>query len=233
MTITITPTLPHGRWDIYGPIHKGLRLASTDFMIRIGRLNFEDGVGVASLIGDLRSHLELCAAHLAHEESMIHPALEGRLASAAARLDRQHAEHRQSFATLEELISALEAATPEQRAQRGRQLYLAFSTFLADDLAHMHEEETVTWPLLCTLFTDEELAALEMRIIQSLTPETNLAFMRLMIPAMNRQERAALLGGMQASAPPEAFSAVIAHAARPTLPAEDFDDLASRLALAA
>lgn len=233
MTKADTPSLPHGRWDLYGPIHKGLRLATTDFMVRLGRADFTDDDASSALLGALGTHLALCADHLAHEETYIHPALEARRGDAAARLTSQHADHRQSFARLERLIARALEAQGEARLARARELYLAYSAFVAEDLAHMHEEETVTWPLLCSLFSDAELAEIEMRIIGSLPPETNLAFMRLMIPAMNRQERAALLAGMKANAPPEAFEAVIEHAARTTLAAAEFDDLAVRLDLAA
>lgn len=233
MTAHDQPKLPHGRWDIYGPIHKGLRMATTDFMVRLGRADFASHAASAALLDALRAHLSLCAEHLAHEEAFIHPALERRRGDAAARLARQHVDHRLAFSALGALIDAVAQADDGGRAAKARELYLAYSAFVAADLAHMHEEETVTWPLLCALFSDQELADLEMSIIASLSPETNLAFMRLMIPAMAPQERAVLLGGVRASAPPEAFQAVIEGAARPTLPAQEFDDLTARLGLAA
>jgi hemerythrin-like domain-containing protein len=233
MPTTEAGALPHGRWDLYGPIHKGLRLASADLMIRLGRLDSQDAAAVSAAMGDLREHLRLAAGHLEHEETFIHPMLAQRQGAAAARLTEQHDHHRHAFAHLEGLIPAVETAGSDARAGRLRELYLAFSRFVADDLAHMHEEETVTWPLLCALFTDDELAALEMRIIASIDPPTNIAIMQRMIPAMTRQERAALLGGMQASAPAEAFRAVMEGAAQVTLSAADYADLQSRLAIAA
>ncbi|MFN3523012.1 MAG: hemerythrin domain-containing protein [Phenylobacterium sp.] len=225
--------LPHGRWDIYGPIHKGLRLASTELMIRLGRADGQDAAAVRSVLGDLREHLRIAAGHLDHEETFIHPLLAERQGAAAERLAEQHEDHRRGFGRLERMIQTVETAGSQERPARLRELYLAFSRFVADDLAHMHEEETITWPLLCALFTDEELAALEMRIIASIDPATNMAIMRRMIPAMTRQERAALLGGMQASAPPEVFRGVMEGAARTTLTAADFADLESRLSVAA
>lgn len=64
-------------------------------------------------------------------------------------------------------------------------------------------------------------------------PEKNMAFMRMMIPAMSPFERAALLGAMQKGAPPEVFHAVMEFAARPTLSEAEFNDLAGRLKRAA
>lgn len=218
------------RWDLYGPIHKGLRLGHVDLLVRLGQAAFDDGR--PRLLAELRAHLQIGADHLAHEEQFIHPALEARVPGAVAGLEAEHRQHRERFAGLEAAIAAVESAAPDQRPTLGRALYLEFSAFVAEDLEHMRHEEVETWPLLCAHYTDEELAGIEMQIIASLTPEQNIAVMRLMLPAMNRAERAGLLGGMKAGAPPEAYAAVIDLAARPTLPRSDFAEL-ERLGLAA
>ncbi len=221
------PAASAPRHDIYGPIHKGLRRAHADLMGRLGWADYT--VDQAPLLADLREHLRLAAKHLAHEEAHIHPALEARAPQAASRLDHQHGHHRSRFAEVEHRTRAVEAGGGPTA---GRALYLEFAQMVAEDLAHMHEEETTTWPRLCALFSDAELLEMEMTIIASLTPADTIAFMRIMIPAMNPAERAGLLGGMKAGAPPEAFAAVFEHAVRATLGANDLEDLA-RLGLAA
>ena len=215
------------RHDIYGPVHKGLRRAHADLMGRLGWADY--AADQHRLLAELREHLRLAAKHLAHEEAHIHPALDARAPNGAARLDQQHGHHRARFAEVEHRIRAVEAGGGPAA---GRALYLEFARMVAEDLAHMHEEETVTWPRLCALFSDNELLTMEMTIIASLTPEDVIAFMRMMIPAMNPSERAALLGGMKAGAPPEAFAAVYEHAVRATLGAQDLEGL-ERLGLAA
>ena len=96
----------------------------------------------------------------------------------------------------------------------------------------MLHEETVTWPLLCAQFSDDELMVIEQAIIASLSLDETIATMRMMLPALNPDERTGLLTGMKAGAPPQAYAAVIEHAARPTLPRADFAEL-ERLGLAA
>ena len=217
------------RWDIYGPVHKGLRLAHSRMIIRLGQADYADCP--RQLLGDLRAHLAIAAKHLHHEEAFIHAVL----ASAPAYLlvlNEQHEQHRSRLAGLNAAIERLEAAGPDQRPMQGRMLYLAFSAFVADDLEHMAHEETEIWPLLCALFTDEQLADLEMQIIATLTPEDNIAMMRVILPAMNPAERIGLLSGMKAGAPPEAYAAVIDRAARPALSDDAFAEL-QRLDLAA
>jgi iron-sulfur cluster repair protein YtfE (RIC family) len=222
-----------GRHDIYGPIHKGLRLAQAGLLTRIGSTDFEDEAATASLLSDLTSNLSFFASHLQHEEEVIHAAVEERSPGAMRRLEEQHGEHHQRFAELGHLITSLEAATVKERRDLGRALYLAFSLYMAEDFAHMREEETLVWPMLCALFTDDELLAQEGRIVSMLSPEEAIFSMRLMIPSMNRSERAVFLGKVMAGAPPQVFDTIITQAARPTLTGDDFADLSGRLGLAA
>ena len=129
-----------GRWDLYGPIHKGLRFAHAEMLKGLGRADFATP---DATLEALRFHLNLCRKHLAHEERHIHPALEARVSGGAGEIERQHAEHREDFERLERAMAAVERAPREARAIAGRQLYLTFSSFVAADFLHMQEEETV------------------------------------------------------------------------------------------
>ncbi|MDL2406316.1 hypothetical protein PY650_11745 [Rhizobium calliandrae] len=230
-SLTSIPDL-NGRYDIYGAIHKGLRKAGCDLLGRLGTADFQNAEETVFLIDDLRNYLMLAASHVNHEDDHIHVALAAKGVSTVT-LDDQHDDHRTAFRELEELIAAWEKAWPLHKPACGRKLYLAFAAYIADDFAHMHEEETVTGPLLWSNFTDNEILGIEMSIISSLPPEKSMAFMRIMIPAINPAERAALLGAMKKDAPPEIFQAVIDFAVRPGLSAIDFARLAVALKLAA
>jgi len=225
-----TPDL-NGRWDIYGAIHKGLRMAQLQLMMRIGSADFGDETTAKSIISDMRMIMALGASHLKHENDHIHRAMEKKQPGEVDRLEDQHDSHERDFAALEDVLAAIEKADGPMRKILARRLYLGLSAFIAHDLEHMHEEETVASPMLHAMFSDHELEQIEMDIIAQLPPEKVIAYMRLMIPASNPDERASLLGGVKASAPPEAFSAVIDLAARPTLDARDFADLSRRLGI--
>lgn len=222
-----------GRYDFYGPIHKGLRKAQCDLLVRLGRADFGDDRVTAELLADMRELLVLAAAHIEHENRHVHDALRSHVADCVARLDRQHDDHQAMFAEIERGIARVEAAEAAARPALGRRLYLAFSGYVARDLAHMLEEETVAAPRLWSQFSDAELLAIEGRIVGSLSPEKAMAFMRLMAPAANPAERAAMLAGMRQQAPHEAFDAVIEFAVRPNLSQAEFAELAARLGLVA
>ena len=232
MTLPVIPASAdtYGRYDTYKYIHKALRMAQCDMLSRLGRADFNSEEGMA-LLAELRTLLAMGASHIGHEETHIHVHMEAREPTSTQRLDNQHAGHRDSFARIEGLIHQVELATPGQKADAGHRLYLAYALFVAHDFEHMHEEETSNNERLWRLFTDAEIVAMERAIVASIPPEKAIGVMRLMIPALTRDERAGFLAKMKPAVPPEAFMAVIEHAARPTLAANDFTDLRERLGL--
>lgn len=223
---------PMATHDFYGPIHKGLRLAQTQMLVRLGACGGDDEAELAELLADLATLCHVLEHHLANEDRWVHSALEDRAPGSTGRLVESHVHHRQSFEALEALIGRVRAAEPCERARRLKQLYLRFSLFMADDLAHMAEEEELMLPVLQGLFTDAELAGIEDRILSALTPEEIISVGRLMIPAATRADRIALLSGLRANAPAEAFQAIMELAARPSLSHSDYIHLCLGLGLA-
>lgn len=220
------------RHDLYGPIHKGLRLALSSLLVRLGQADFATPEGERTLDA-LEDQLTLSSSHLAHEELYLHPALEGRRPGATALLEQDHRHHDAAFAELAERIAAVRAAPRIGKTGPGRALYLAFSRFCADDFAHMAEEEQTFLPMFHELFSDDELRAIEGELIAAIPPEKVMRYLRLMLPAGTPNERFDFLDGMRRSAPPEVFRAVLEEAAKPTLPAPEWNALAMRLRLAA
>ena len=223
---------PPATHDFYGAVHKGLRLALSQLLVRLGAADPADA-DLPGLMAELRDQCLLSAGHLAHEDEVIHTALEARAPGSTIRLVQAHDHHRETFNEIAALIRQVETAPAADQARRLRSLYLRFSVFVADDFAHMAEEEQFMLPILQSLFTDEELREMEDRITGGLAPEAMIAVARLMIPAATRTDRLAMLGAIRANAPAEAFAAIIGLAARPTLSEADFAHLSEGLGLAA
>lgn len=208
-----------GRWDLYGPIHKGLRYGHMMMLQRIGTTDFAGDF--LPLLTDLKQHLKLVSLHLQDEEVVIHPALESRQTHGASEVEQQHRDHRRHLSSLNDLIGKIEEAEQPDTLALGRRLYLSYSRFVAEDMLHLAHEEEVVWPSLCAIFSDDELRALEMQIVGRLAPEDMMAFMKIMIPALNRSELALLIGGLKHGAPSGVHAAVIEQVARPALASDD------------
>jgi hypothetical protein len=203
------PTLIDQREDMYYAVHKGIRLANARMLIRLGQADAADAESVASALRLLREHLVMGLSHLTHENAQIHTAIEERCPGASDHAADDHAHHELAFADLEGLAQAVERARDADRPMALRRLYQRFALFVAEDLEHMHVEETQIMPLLMAHFTAEERAGIEHRIVSNIPFEKNVLFMRCMIPALPMSDRKAMIGGMRAAMPAEAFDGLM------------------------
>lgn len=220
---------PKGAFDLYGPVHKGLRMAHAHLLIRLGAAELEDARALRGLLGHLREHLDLCAEHLRHEGTVIHTALAHYAPGAVAELEALHHAHLASLPGLLASIEALEAAGPARLRKAGRALYLAYSRFVASDLAQMAHEEEVLLPLLQAVFDDGELIAMKTGIVLSMTPHVGAGMLRMIIPAARHRERLSLLRAVGASARPDIFEALLREVVRPSLADREWRRLADDL----
>ncbi len=223
---------PQARHDFYAKVHKGLRLAESLLLVRLGACGGEDAGELADVLAECVTFLAMAEHHLENEDRWIHTALEERAPGAAGGLSVDHAHHRLAFDELEAAICAVQQADDDARPAALRALYLRYTRYVADDFEHMAEEEQLILPVLQSLFTDEELIAIEHSIVSSLSPEDAVAFARLMIPASNPAERLDWAGAVQAAVPPEAFEGIMSQAAQPSLSPAAYARLRAGLGLA-
>lgn len=219
------------RYNLYHAIHKALRFGHCRMLAAIGANDFGDELATRALLADLHQLIVLGRSHLEGENREIHTAIEARTPGAAAHAAEDHGHHEQSFAELESLIRAVEVAVPSRREMAGRALYRRYALFAADDLLHMNEEETELLEALHRAFTDEELQAIEGRIVAAIPPEKMLAYARLMMPALSHPERVGLLGKMQKALPEAAFDSLLAGAVRPSLPRDAYSAIITEMML--
>jgi hypothetical protein len=197
------------RHDPYGAVHKGIRAAHMRCLVAIGAVDLTRDAEIDRLVREIGEHLTMCHAHLQHEDTVLHTALDARRPGASAHAAEDHDDHLHSFAELKALLSRLAAAEPDSRAAALAALYRRFGRFVADDLLHMEHEEHVLLPDLQAAFTDEELRELEGRIVAGIAPDHMVLFLDAMLGALPEADSAALLGAMRAGMPPAAYAALI------------------------
>lgn len=218
------------RHDLYAPIHKALRLLQARTLTLVGVTDFTDDAATARTLGVVRELLHTAARHLEHEEAVIHPLLAARAPDAVILLEAQHGEHRAVFAEFYHLAGRVAGAVALDRPRQGRELYLALAKFMAADFLHMAHEEQAVMPLLQSLFTDEELIAMEGEIVAWIPPNELAVLLQAMLEALSRPERAHLMGGVRAGAPPGVFEQLMQATACAVLSDDDLIDLNRRLA---
>lgn len=197
------------RLDLYADIHKALRHAMSHTLLQLGSVDADDPRELQRTLAATEALLAAMRQHLRHENDFIHTAIEARRPAGARRTADDHLEHLGEIAALEAELRSLRAAEPAQRPARVLRLYRDLAVFVAENLQHMHVEETANNAALWALYTDAELAALHDRLVASIPPEEMMGWLRWMAPALSPQSLAAMLADMRAKAPPAAFAAVL------------------------
>lgn len=197
------------RYDPYLVIHKGLRALMTDTLQRVGRMDPHDDEDTAQALAQLRELVSLAETHLHKEDLFVHPAMEARAPGSTRSAEAGHASHRTALAALLDGCASVEGGTGEARAAAALSLYRRLALFVAEDLQHMHVEETENNAVLWATYTDDELHALVDRLVASIPPATNAKMARWMVTSSSPAERATLLRGARQAMPAGAFEAML------------------------
>src|ERR1700709_2331581 len=113
--MSLVQAKPAATHDFYGPAHKGLRLAQSQMLVRLGACDGRDTEVLTQLIDDLMSLRHLAEHHMENEDRWVHTALETRAPGASARLAQGHQRFRRTSEDLEALIGQVEATYPQAR----------------------------------------------------------------------------------------------------------------------
>ena len=99
-------------------------------------------------------------------------------------------------------------ATSESRAQAVHNLYLELAEFTGVYLTHQDVEERNVLPALEKAIGPDAVQNMHTAIVSSIPPDQMVRSLAIMLPAMNIDNRAEMLGGMQAGAPPQIFEGI-------------------------
>lgn len=197
------------RFDIYALIHKGLRAHLTHTLNTVGRCDWHACDDARATQAELQSLLDFCRSHINHEDEWVHPALESRRPGASQHSASDHLEHHEAIDQLQALAEQVSHLPALRRAEATHQLYRRLAYFVAENLVHMECEERENNRLLWETHSDDELIALEQRIVASLSPTEMRRVLYWMLPALTPQERAGFLLDLRTQAPAEQFAATL------------------------
>jgi hypothetical protein len=194
--------------DLYKDIHKAIRVELFAATSEAGRLDPSQGISRRALAAHVDDVVELLRSHAEHEDAAIQPTLEARLPDLAERVEVDHLTLEARMDDLVEMAAEqahLEVVDPGAKVQR---LYLALASFTGDYLEHQDVEERVIMPALEAEVGVEAVVGMHQAILANIPPDEMARSLAIMIPAMNVDDRTALLGGMRAGAPAEVFEGV-------------------------
>lgn len=217
--------------DLYRDIHKGIRAELFALTSAAGSLDPGDECALVALADHVRAVASLLESHREHEDAGVLPAMIEHLPELADHIEAEHPMLEARFGEIVELASATADATQriDQRTL-AHNLYLELSEYTGSYLAHQLIEERVIMPALERALGADTVATMHVAIVSSIPPDELAKSLAFMLPAMNIDDRTELLGGIQASAPAEAFAAIVSLT-NSVLPPADFTALAQRLGI--
>lgn len=198
------------RFDGYRFIHKALRAMMTQTLIAVGKMDPLDACEVAATVDSVRTLLTFCSGHIDHEDRFIHTRMEARAPGSSKETADDHSHHDHAMAALDADILALEGAQGPGRIAPAHQLYRNLAVFVADNMLHMHVEETENNAVLWKHYSDQEIMEMEDGIRASLGDEERAISMKWMFPNLNAVERANAALGARATMPPAVFNGLLA-----------------------
>ena len=214
-------------YDLYRNIHKGIRAELFSLTQAAGDLDPSSQPERQALARQAQQVVTMLVNHAGHEDAWVEPALERHLPDLAERI---YADHPVLEARIRDLLGRAEdnaAATSDLR-WRAHQLYVETASFTSSYLAHQDFEERVVMPALEAAIGPEAVIEMDRALVASIPPDEAATTLAFMIPAMNIDDRAELLGDLRAGAPADVFAGVWSLV-RSLLNQRDVDALAARL----
>lgn len=188
--------------------HKYVSAALNDVERLIAKADFRQLQEVTSVNEAFQELKEMLQGHAQYENERLHLLLKNRHSIAHAHAEEDHAHQDAQLIEIQELIDSIfQAASDQEKVSMGYKLYLTYRKFVADNLIHLHEEETMILPELQRLYTDEELRQVEAQTYAAMTPEEMVGMMQVLFPHMNPTDRRAFLSDIQALEPEKFMTA--------------------------
>lgn len=185
--------------------HKYVSFVLSELERLIAKTDFTDDAAVDLIQSEWQQIREMLEGHAYHEEHNFHALLEKKGSTIHHEAHNDHEHQEEALENLQNLLDAVK--TSHDRIEAGYQFYLHFRKFAADNLLHLHEEETKLLPELQRLCTDEELRAIEHPTYELMTEDEMVEMLQILFPHMNYSDKCAFLTDIKL-AQPEKFLGV-------------------------
>jgi hypothetical protein len=206
--------------DLYRDIHKGIRAELFALVSEAGSLDPSIRRSRVELAHHIGTTVELLVTHAEHEDTHVQPAMEIHLPDLAEQIATDHLVIEARMEQLVEMGATAVDAPADAQAERVHRLYLELASFTGSYLEHQDVEERVVMPALHAAIGAESTMAIHQAIVGSIPPDKMAQSLAIMLPAMNVDERAAMLGGIQAGAPAPVFEGIFGLAGSVLSPAD-------------
>ncbi len=182
--------------------HKYVSFVLNDLERLIAKTDFRDADQIEKVEQEFQSMAEMMHGHAEYENTKLHPLLARRGSALFQDAEQDHIQLDSHLQDLQRRLEQIKSATDEKlRILSGYQFYLSYRRFVAENLHHLHEEETQILPEIQRLYTDAELRSVEAETYKQMTVEDLIHMNQILFPHFNPIDRQAFLSDIQDAAP--------------------------------
>lgn len=210
------------RFNIFNQIHKGLRAMLYDTALTLQQTDFSNPEEAEVAMGKVRVAVNLFDGHAAHEDHFILPAIQQYEPSLVDAFEQEHVEDHELSEKLRGLLTVYSyAIKPEVKIETGQSITRAFIEFMIFNLEHMAKEESVLNKVLWRYYTDDEIKAINQRIVAAVPQNEMIVASAWMMRGLNNAEISDWLKAVEKTAPRPVFSNLFSTAEK-ELPQDRF-----------
>ncbi len=186
--------------------HKYVSYALSELERRVAKTDFRDAPQVDVIESEWKNVSGLLKSHANYEDEKLHRLLENKGSTVHLRAHDDHHHQDEGIEKLESLLGKIKnSKEKDEKIELGYQFYLNFRKFVAENLLHLHEEETNILPELQRLYSDEELKEVENATYRIMTKEELVDMLSVLFPHMNLDDKETFLSDIK-FAQPEKFA---------------------------
>lgn len=180
--------MQHERYDVFGPVHKGLRLLLYETAMLIQQTDF-CCEGAASTLNAIINVTGIFNELSYYEDRYLLPIVESEHSKLVSDIEQDHSIGILLSGELHMLVTAWgEEACYSKREFIGKSISRAYSEFMGFCLRHMDREQTEMLPLFWEKSSDEELQKAGISILEQYGPETWIVLARAFLKGLSTHE---------------------------------------------
>jgi len=158
------------RYDMFTPVHKGLRRTMFQTAMRLGRTDFASLDDVAAAQRELVLCMTYLREHAEHEDRHVIPRLAAIAPELAAELEAAHPQLEHAALDIECMGQRLAGLPSPEREVLGCELLRRFHGLIADQIRHMEREERQANAAFWTALDDRAMADISKAIVATIEP---------------------------------------------------------------
>lgn len=172
--------------------HKYITFILFEIEKEISLIDFSDGQEVNKVINKFDQLSVLIEAHSEYENKTIHCLLKDKNIQLYNIVESDHSTYSDSLRKLNEELKSIsinfDNINIEEKIERGYNFYINFRYFVALNLEHFHQEETLIMPELQRLYSDLELRQIQANAYNQMHPSEIISMLETLFPHMNHED---------------------------------------------